>query len=88
MQETITKLMDIENKVYDQFNVTSRQYGDTYIKMVLTMAMLIIDNVPIDTITKEVRDYLTECNFHQVNHAIDLILHVDKYSMREYTWKT
>lgn len=80
----IEALMNIEDQVYEDFNVNCRQYGDTYIKMVLTMALKAIESVPVEDMTSEVSEILTASNFHQINHAIDIIKHLDKYSGREY----
>lgn len=82
--DTVAALMDIENQVYDAFNVTCKQYGDTYIKMVLSMAQKVIESIPVEALTPDIKKELEAYNFHAVNHAIDLVLITDKYSGRQY----
>ena len=75
-------LMNIENKVYDDFGVNCRPYGDKYILMILAMSEKIINEVPIEALTKELQKSLEARNFHMVNHAIDVVKHLDQYSYR------
>lgn len=83
-KEIVNLLMNIEDFVYEEFKVTYKQYGDTYIKMVLSMATKIINTIPIEQLTAEVKEQLTDSNYHTVNHAIDIVLEADKRSLREY----
>ena len=78
----VNKLASVQDKVYDRFNVNCMQYGDTYIKMVLAMAEMVVEQFPVEELTADVQETLTCWNCHMLNHAIDIIKHVDKYSLR------
>lgn len=75
---------NIEDKVYIEYNTNCRLYGDDYIKMVIRMAQLIIEQVNIEDLTDELQEQLTDYNYHQANHAIDMIKSIDKFSYRQY----
>lgn len=82
--DIVNSLMNIENAIYDEFQVNCRPYGYKYIAMVLRMGQEIVRTIDLDKITKEVQDLLETENYHMINHAIKIVKHVDTYSLREY----
>jgi hypothetical protein len=84
MNDIVNSLMSIENNIYNEFGVNSRPYGIKYMEMIFRMCQEITNNIDIDMLTPDVKQVLTCNNFHMVNHAIDLVHAIDKYSMREY----
>ena len=81
--DTVNSLINIESYIYDDFQVYCRPYGYKYICMVLRMAQEITRTLDLEDITQEVRDILTNENYHMINHAIDSVMNIDKYSYRD-----
>lgn len=75
-------LKNIEDRVYKEFNVESRPYGDTYIKMILAMSEIIVNDIPVEDLNDDIQAKLTDDNFHMVNHAVNVVRYLDKYSYR------
>ena len=82
--ELANKIMNIQDKVYDDFGVNSAPYADKYILMVLCMAEEIIKTVHIEDVNEEVQDIITCNNCHMAGNALNLVLQVHKYDCHEY----
>ena len=84
IQDTFEKIATADNETHARWGVDSRQFGDVYIYMVLDMARAILVRVDVDDITPELLELLTEENFHTARHACEVLLSLDRYSMRGY----
>ena len=84
MNALASKIMHIQGKVYNDFNVNSAPLGDKYILMVLSMAEEIIKTIHIEDVTPEIQEIIECNNCHMVANALDLVLQVRNYDCHEY----
>ena len=78
-------IMSIDSDLRRKWDITSAPRGDDYIKFILDMANMIVEFIDLDDlkenfekIYKELEDY----NFHMANHAIEMVVNLDRYSGR------
>lgn len=78
-------IMSLDDQLRDEWGIDCAPWGDDYIKFILELARKIMDKCPTETLVEEfetIYSILEDYNFHMANHAIELIVKLDRYSGR------
>ena len=79
-KQIVNDLIDIDNYIWGKYGYTCRPAGYEYIELVLNIADQIAYRFNPDIITDDIQEVLTNENYHTLNHAIDIVKHVNKYA--------
>ena len=76
--KTAERLKQLEEQVFNLYGVSSRPAGADWVKMVLDLARLIVNEGL--TPTPEDLDELTAENYHTARHAAEVVQRLARYS--------
>lgn len=83
MKDTINKIYDIDTSITLKYDLKQKPKGTRWLYVVLDIAEKILDEIPLEELTPDVLDQLTDQNFHTARHAAEILLHLNKYTLPE-----
>lgn len=83
MTETVKAIQDIDTVIYKKYDLRQKPKGTRWLYVVLDMAEKILDEIPLEELTPDVLDQLTDQNYHTARHAAEILLHLNNYTLPE-----
>lgn len=83
MKDTINKIYDIDTSITLKYDLKQKPKGARWLYVVLDIAEKILDEIPLEELTPDVLDQLTDQNYHTARHAAEILLHLNNYTLPE-----